>query len=117
MKAGIAFFVAAVIICSCTKRPPHRTSVNVDTLATVYAELLVLNERYNLDRDSLSAQRYQQEYRDVLDRHKYTKEEFESEIESVAASPDEFRILCDRALAKFQQIRTHPPKIGITTNS
>lgn len=113
MRNVPALLVATMILCSCGKQSPRIASVNVDTLANVYAELLVLNERYDLGRDSLSAQQYQEEYRTVLQSHKYTKEEFESQIQSAATSPGEFRVLCDRALAKFQEMRGRPTAIGV----
>ncbi len=117
MKTGAALVIAATIACSCGKQQSRAVSVDVDTLANVYAELLVLNERFDLGRDSLSAGEYEREYRTVLQSHKYTKEEFESQIQSVAASPENFKLLCERALTRFQEMRRKAPRIGISANS
>jgi Domain of unknown function (DUF4296) len=117
MRSGGVLLVAATIFCSCSRQSPHTTTVNVDTLANVYADLLILNERYNLGTDSLSAQEYEADYHDVLQQHKYTKEEFESQMQSAAGSPDEFRVLCERVLTRFQEIRRRPLRIGIHANS
>ncbi len=113
MKAIAATLVVITIACSCGRRSLHASSVNVDSLANAYAELLVLNERYSLGRDTLSAEQYQHDCRNVLQRHQYTEEEFESQMETVAASPDEFRVLCDRALARFQDMRRGPMLVGV----
>lgn len=99
--------VAAVIVPSCKQSQP-KTSFTVDSLATVYAELLVLNERYTISKDSLSAQQYESDYQDILQRHDYTKDRFSRDLETVSRSPEAFRILCDRAIAKFQEMRRKP---------
>ncbi len=117
MKIIPALLVASLIVCSCSRQPVRKATFNVDTLANVYAELLVLHERYTLGKDSLSSQQYEQEYQNVLERHRYTKKEFTFEMESIAASPDEFGELCDRALTRFQEMRRRPPRIGISANS
>jgi hypothetical protein len=105
MKSLLIFTFLAVLVSSCGRPSPRHISVNVDTLANVYAELLVLNERYSLSKDSLSSQRYEFDYKQVLQNHDYTKERFVSELESVAQSPDEFRKLCDRTMTNFQLMR------------
>jgi hypothetical protein len=112
MKTLLIVTFLAVLVSSCGKPSPRKTSVNVDTLANVYAELLVLNERYNISTDSLSSQQYESDYKQVLQNHDYTKERFVSELESVVQSPDEFRKLCDRALANFQLMRRKPSTPG-----
>lgn len=104
----ITIIVAGIVFGSC-KQPPPKISVNVDSLATVYAELLVLNERYNLSKDSLSARQYEADYTDILQKYNYTKDRFSRELETVSKSPDDFRHLCDRALAEFQQMRRKHP--------
>jgi hypothetical protein len=108
MKSLLILTFVAVLVSSCGKPSPRKTSVNVDTLANVYADLLVLNERYSISKDSLSSQQYESDYNRVLQNHDYTKERFVSQLESVAQSPDEFRQLCDRALANFQLMRHKP---------
>jgi len=105
MKTLLIFTVASFILFSCSKQPQEKTSVNVDTLASVYAELLVLNERYNLSKDSMSAQQYETDYEETLRKHDYTKARFVAELESVAQTPGPFRQLCDLASNKIQEMR------------
>jgi hypothetical protein len=112
MKSLLIFTFLAVLVSSCGRPSPRKISVNVDTLANVYAELLVLNERYSLSKDSLSSQQYESDYKQVLQNHDYTRDRFVSELESVAQSPDDFRQLCDRALANFQLMRRKPSTPG-----
>jgi hypothetical protein len=111
MKTLFLLTVVAIIVLSCSKQSPQKSSVDVDTLANVYAELLVLNERYSLAKDSLSAQQYESDYGEVLRRHDYTTDRFVSELGSVSQSPDSFRQLCDRALTKFQEMRRKPSPV------
>ena len=105
MKILLILMFVSFLVSSCGRQSPQKSSVNVDTLASVYSELLVLNERYSLSKDSLSPQQYESDYREVLQSHDYSKERFVSELESVAQSPEEFRQLCDRALTNFQHMR------------
>jgi cell shape-determining protein MreC len=105
MKTLLIPIFVSFLVSSCGRQSTQISSVNVDTLASVYSELLVLNERYSLSKDSLSSQQYESDYREVLRSHEYSKERFVSELESVAQSPDQFRQLCDRALMNFQQMR------------
>jgi len=99
--------IAGIILAGCQQSPP-KVSVNVDSLGTVYAELLVLNERYSLSKDSLSAQQYDSAYTDVLQKNQYTKDRFSRELETVSKSPDAFRQLCERVLAQFRVMRQMP---------
>ncbi len=108
MRTLIVIGIVSICFYSCTKPAPRKTSVNLDTLATVYAELLVLNERYTLSKDSLSAVQYEAEYGDILRRHNYSKDRFGSELGSVVQSSDDFKQLCDRALTNFQRMRPKP---------
>lgn len=117
MRTLLTFTVIATIVVSCSKQSPQKTSVDVDTLANVYAELLVLNERFGLSKDSLSAQQYENDYGEILRRHDYTKDRFASELKSVSQSPDSFRQLCERALLKFQEMRRKPSTAGTRGNS
>ena len=117
MRLVLAFCITAVIALSCKRESSAKTSFNVDSLANAYAELLVLNERYNLAKDSLSGQQYETEYNDVLRAHNYTKDQFVSEIKSAAESPDSFRQLCDRAFARFQEMRKKPAPVPVQGHS
>lgn len=108
MRVLLTFTIAAIVLFPCCKQSPAKISVNVDSLSTVYAELLVLNERYSIGKDSLSAQQYETDYTDVLQKHNYTKEQFSRELETVSGSPEAFRVLCDRVLTKFQEMRRKP---------
>jgi len=112
MKTVFGFFFATLIVISCGKQTSHTSSVNVDTLATTYAELLVLNERYDIGKDSLSAERYETEYGNVLRAHHLTKDEFVAKFDAVVQSPEQFRTLSDRALARIQEIRRKPHAVG-----
>jgi len=105
MKILLTLILGSIVLSSCSKQSPQKISVNVDTLATVYSELLVLNERYSLSKDSLTPQQYESEYKEVLSSHHYTKERFALELETVARSSDDFRRLCDRAMTNFQLMR------------
>ncbi len=108
MRTSIIYVVIAIFVFSCSKQSQQKSSVDVNTLANVYAELLVLNERYSLSKDSLSAQQYEIDYEEVLQKHDYTKDRFVSELGSVSQSPEAFRQLCDRAMAKFLEMRKMP---------
>jgi len=108
MKTLFIFTVASVIIFPCCEQPAKKTSINSDTLATVYAELLVLNERYSLSKDSLNADQYQTDYTEILRKHDYTRDRFASELRSVAESPAVFKRLCDQTMARFQEMRRKP---------
>ena len=112
MKTLLMFAVIAVFMFSCGKQSQQKPSVDVDTLANVYAELLVLNERYSVSNDSLSTQRYETDYKEVLRRHNYTKDRFVSELGSVSQSPDSFRQMCDRAMTRFLEMRKMPQTAG-----
>jgi len=110
--ALITIVAAAIVLGSCTESP-KRPSFNADTLATVYAELLVLNERYSLSKDTLSPQQYQADYEEVLSRHKFAKDQFAADLEAASLSPDTFRLVCDRAMAQFQEMR----KMAVAPNA
>lgn len=117
MKTLFLLTVVAIIVLSCSRQSPQKTSVNVDSLANVYAELLVLNERYSLAKDSLSAQQYESDYGEALRSRGYTKDRFVSELGSVSQSPDSFRQLCDKALTKFQEMRRRSSVAGMQGRS
>ncbi|HEY6952730.1 MAG TPA: hypothetical protein VI758_10005 [Bacteroidota bacterium] len=99
----IAF--VAVIALPCCKQAPNSVPANMESLATTYAELLVLNQRYTLAMDSLSADRYDSEYLEILRRNNYTREQYFSELESMTQSPGSYKLFCDRALAKLQEMK------------
>lgn len=96
----------AVIAFPCCKQSPETVPANLEPMATTYTELLVLNQRYTLSKDSLSTDRYDAEYQEILRRNNYTKERYFSELESLAQSPGSFKLLCDRALTKLQEMKT-----------
>jgi hypothetical protein len=102
-----SFIVVSLLFVSC-KKSQGTSSVNIGQLADAYAELLVLNERYGMAKDSLSSQRYATEYRQILRNHSLTKEEYASQFETVVTSASLYRELCDRALAKLQTMRGRP---------
>ena len=112
MRILLTPILVSFLVSSCGRRSPQISSINVDTLAIVYSELLVLNERYSLSKDSLSSQQYESDYREVLENHKYSKDRFVAELGSVAQSPEDFRRLCDRALTNFQHMRRKPSSPG-----
>ena len=101
----IVVFVACLIIPGCTQSP-RTPSVSVDTMADTYAELLVLNERYSLSKDSLSASQYTSEYEEILRNHKFAKEQYVSELELFAQSPTLSKQLFDMTMTKLQEKRT-----------
>jgi hypothetical protein len=94
----IVFF----IFPGCTQKQKV-PDVNVEAVADTYAELLVLNERYSLSKDSLSAQRYTSDYQDILREHKFTQKQYVSVLESVVQSPVLSKQLFDRMMAKLQE--------------
>ncbi len=93
------------LFASCSKLPGTST-IDVGRLADTYAELLVLNERYTLAKDSLSSERYIREYQQILRSHDLTKEEYASQFESAVCDASLYRDLCDRALRRLQTMRT-----------
>lgn len=100
--------IIAVIIVSCGRPSPGTTPSSIENLANVYTELLVLNERYSLSKDSLSSQQYTSKYNEILEKRQYTKEKYTSDFEWAAQSPERFRQLCDRVTARLQEMRVRP---------
>jgi hypothetical protein len=102
-----SFIVVALLFVSC-KKSQGTSPINIGQLADAYAELLVLNERYSMAKDSISSQRYATEYQQILRNHNLTKEEYASEFETAACNASLYRELCDRALARLQTMRGRP---------
>lgn len=101
----VSLALLSLIITSCRKLQ-MTTPVDVGRLADTYAELLVLNERYTLAKDSLSSQRYVAAYQEILRSHNLTKEEYASQFETVVCDASLYRDVCDRALKRLQSMRT-----------
>jgi hypothetical protein len=117
MRTVLNLFVVAALMFPACKKLQGTSAVNVTQLADTYAELLVLNERYSLTKDSLSSQRYATEYRQILRNHSLTKEEYASQFETVVTSASLYRELCDRALMKLQTMRGRPDTTGMRGRS
>ena len=111
-----SFIICSLAFVSCRKMQVG-SSVNVGQLADTYAELLVLNERFVMTKDSLAGQRYAAEYQGILQRHNFTKEEYTSQFEIAASHAPLYRELCDRALKKLQTMRTGPDTTGMRPGS
>jgi hypothetical protein len=105
MKNLLTIAVAAAIAFPGCTRSPQIPNVDVEALADTYAELLVLNERYNLSKDSLSAHQYALDYQEILRSHKFTEKQYVSELESCIQSPVLSKQLFDRTMAKLQEER------------
>ncbi len=97
--------VLSLVVASCGKMQGS-SSIDVGRLADTWAELLVLNERYTLAKDTLSGQKYVTEYQSILRNHGLTKEEYTSQFETVVCNAAMYRDLCDRALKRLQTMRS-----------
>ncbi len=114
LTTSLALSLALLSSCTKTQVGP---SVDVQRLADVYTQLLVLNERYNLSKDSLSQQQYAAACERILHTNGMTKDDYVSQFETVTASPGLYRQLCDLALMNLQRMRQKPDSSAVQGRS
>ncbi len=112
MRTFLTTLTVSVIFLSSCRQTRVSPSINVERLANAYAELLVLNERYNLSKDSLTTQQYVSAYEGILRSYDLTKDEYVAQFKTALASPGLYRQLCDKSLAKLQTMRPQPGTTG-----
>ncbi len=117
MRTFLTSLMVLMTLFSACKQSQGASSIDIERLSSVYAELLVLNERFDLSKDSLSNQKYVTMYREILQKHRMTKDEYASQFEAVTTAPEMYRQLCDRALTKLQQMRGMPDTTGMRVRS
>ncbi len=108
MRSWLTFIFVAVLVFAACKQPSSASVVDVDQLGDTYAELIALNERYSVSKDTASRQAYMTEYQQILQQHHLTKEEYASQFLETTANASLYRQLCDRALTRLQTMKTKP---------
>jgi hypothetical protein len=59
-----------------------------DRLASAYAEILILNERYNSPTDTLSKSTYNTQREEILKKYGFSAEEFQNEMKIIFNTPE-----------------------------
>ena len=114
MRSFLTSLIVSIVFLTGCQQSRTLSSVDVERLSNVYAELLLLNEGSGLSKDSVSRGEYTARYQEIFQKYKMTKDEYISQFETVVTSSGMFRQLCDLALLRLQRMRAMPGKTGAT---